>query len=120
MKEKIVVTGIDKPRPYSHLLGLLDDAGLVANMSNIAKPYFCDDKVLTSYGNEYAIVHFKKDYKINGLLLTEIGSKIGSLYSPRETDLGKTIYRDWLLSFDEDTALIRDISEQEKKEKKLV
>ena len=120
MSDKIEVIGFEKARPYSHLLRILIDVGLIGDMANTSRQYFKGDKILTYYGSEYAIVHFKEDIKIRGLMLTEIGTRIASLYSQKETDLGKRIFRDWLSSLDENTAEVRDISEQEMKELGLV
>lgn len=78
-----------------HLAFILSDTGLIGNPLSASRTIPAGN-IFAYYRSEIYLLSFKSAYKVKGIIPTDVGNKIASLYEPKTNTLGLELFTKWL------------------------
>ncbi len=90
------------------LVFLLSDLGLIGTTAFKLIPD--NVQIMTRYDDKHTLITTKKQQKIKGIIPTDLGEKLGRLYTTQPSELGMKIYNSWLESLSDEAVIKVDTS----------
>lgn len=85
-------------RTLGHIAFMLLDLGLMGDLLTSFRMISSTGISQVAYGTQHYILRTKQEIRVNGIVLTSLGSVIASLYEPKPNELGAEIFDAWVKS----------------------